>query len=132
MYTTCQSTREEEVMKSKYFKRKEFACKCGCGFSTVDAELLQVLEEAREDLGPIVISCGARCPEHNAAVGGADGSKHKLGLAADIYVVGNRVPHEEVQEYFLNKYPNQYGIGRYNTFTHIDVRPEGPARWDFR
>ncbi|EAS4214514.1 serine/threonine protein kinase, partial [Salmonella enterica] len=26
-------------MISKYFKRSEFACKCGCGQDTVDAEL---------------------------------------------------------------------------------------------
>lgn len=118
------------MIDSKYFKRKEFACKCGCGFEAVDVELLKVLEEAREELGPMIINCACRCNEHNKEVGGADGSKHKLGLAADVRVVD--ASPEEVQEYFLSKYPNKYGIGRYNTFTHIDVRPEGPARWDLR
>ena len=35
-------------MESKYFSRSEFACRCGCGFDTVDAELLQILEKLRK------------------------------------------------------------------------------------
>lgn len=115
---------------SKYFKRKEFECNCGCGFAAVDVELLEVLEDLREAMGPVILNCACRCDEHNKAVGGVDGSKHKLGLAADVRVVGHGP--EEVQDYLLHKYPRKYGIGRYNTFTHIDVRPEGPARWDLR
>lgn len=114
----------------RYFKRKEFACSCGCGFSAVDVELLKVLEDVREKFGPVVINSACRCEKHNKAVGGADGSKHKLGIAADIRVV-NTDP-DTVYKYLENKYKNKYGIGRYNTFTHVDVRPDGPARWDFR
>jgi hypothetical protein len=42
------------------------------------------LEQVRTLLGaPIEISSGYRCPELNALVGGAAGSQHTLGLAAD-------------------------------------------------
>lgn len=112
---------------NKYFKRGEFACKCGCGFSVVDVELLEVLTDVRKHFNlPITINSACRCEEHNKAVGGADGSKHKLGIAADIVVRG--VSPNTVHEYLVNKHPGRYGIGKYNTFTHIDVR-DGNARW---
>ncbi|MBR3569238.1 MAG: hypothetical protein IKN96_00345 [Oscillibacter sp.] len=38
------------------------------------------------------------------------------------------VPPEKVYAYLTGKYPNKYGIGKYQTFTHIDVRPS-KARW---
>lgn len=66
-------------MLNKYFKRREFACRCGCGTSTVDAELLQVVTDVREHFGsPVVITSGHRCAKHNANVGGAKSSMHLL------------------------------------------------------
>lgn len=112
---------------NQYFKRKEFACKCGCGTSTVDAELLNVVSDVREHFGkPVVITSGHRCLKHNTAVGGAKGSMHLTGKAADIKVVG--VDPADVHAYLVNKYPDKYGIGRYSNFTHIDVR-DAKARW---
>lgn len=114
-------------MLNQYFKRKEFACKCGCGTSTVDAELLTVITDVREFFGSaLVINSGHRCARHNANVGGAKASVHLTGKAADIRVKG--VAPSSVAAYLEQKYPNQYGIGRYNSFTHIDVR-DGKARW---
>lgn len=109
------------------FSRKEFACKCGCGFDDVSLELVAVLQDLREHFGlPIVINSACRCEEHNERVGGSKGSKHKEGIAADIVVRG-KLP-KEVHAYLINKYGGKYGIGRYNTFTHIDVR-NYMARW---
>lgn len=114
-------------MLNKYFKRREFACRCGCGTSTVDAELLQVLTDVREHFDtPVVVNSGHRCSKHNSNVGGARGSKHLLGIAADISVKG--VSPIKVREYLCNKYPDKYGIGAYQNFTHIDVR-SNKARW---
>lgn len=114
-------------MLNKYFKRREFACKCGCGTSTVDAELLQVITDVREHFGvPVVINSGHRCFKHNANVGGAANSQHLTGKAADIRVTG--VAPSAVASYLETKYPTKFGIGRYNSFTHIDVR-DGKARW---
>jgi uncharacterized protein YcbK (DUF882 family) len=115
-------------MNSSYFKRKEFACKCGCGFATVDVELLDVLENVREHFGsPVTINSACRCDAHNKAVGGADGSKHKLGIAADIVVKG--FEPKEVADYVQNVLGDSCGLGRYKTFTHVDVRSGGAARW---
>jgi uncharacterized protein YcbK (DUF882 family) len=114
-------------MKSDYFNRKEFACKCGCGFATVDVELLEVLEEARAFFNqPIIINSACRCISHNHEIGGRPKSKHTQGIACDI-VVKNVEPNV-VQRYFLGKYSSRYGIGSYKTFTHIDIRAD-KARW---
>lgn len=113
------------------FSREEFECKCGCGFDVVDAELLEVLKDLKVFFGnsTVIINCGCRCPKHNKEVGGAPKSKHLLGKAADIRVIGFHP--NSVAEYLESTYPDKYGIGRYNSFTHIDVR-EIPARWDRR
>jgi uncharacterized protein YcbK (DUF882 family) len=61
-------------------------------------------------------------------VGGEPKSQHMLGRAADVIVVGHTP--QEVQDYLTTQYPHRYGIGRYDTFTHIDTRSNGPARWN--
>mgnify|MGYP000464310573 CR=1 FL=1 len=115
-------------MISQYFTRSEFECKCGCGFAAVDVELLKVLERVRVHFGlPVIITSACRCERHNIAVGGTVNSKHKLGIAADIQVKG--VDPTEVFD-FLHNNPPSHGLslGKYETFTHVDVR-EGNARW---
>ena len=113
---------------AKYFKRSEFVCKCGCDRNpTVDFELLDILYDVREHFGaPVTVNSGFRCKDHNRAVGGSSSSQHLLGKAADIVVKGYE-PHE-VQTYILHKYDDKYGLGQYDTFTHIDSRPYR-ARW---
>jgi uncharacterized protein YcbK (DUF882 family) len=114
-------------MLSEHFSRSEFECSCGCGFATVDVELIKLLEEVREHFGkPITVNSSARCALHNEAVGGAAGSKHKLGIAADIVV--KEVAPVGVYAYINETYPDKYGLGLYNHFTHVDVR-EDKARW---
>jgi len=112
-----------------HFKRKEFACQCGCGFDTVDYELVKVLDDLREHFNkPVIVTSGCRCFTHNREVGGADGSQHTLGRAADIQV--KDVHKDEVSEYLKNKYPDKYGIGQYTyqNIVHIDTRIK-KARW---
>lgn len=114
-------------MLNKFFKRSEFACKCKCGFSVVDVDLLNVLTMVREYFNsPVTINSACRCESHNKSVGGADGSKHKLGIAADIAVKG--VKPSDVYECLCAAFPDKYGIGNYNSFTHIDIRDK-KARW---
>jgi uncharacterized protein YcbK (DUF882 family) len=115
------------VAISQYFSREEFACQCGCGFATVDVELINVLESVREYFdSPIKINSGCRCAAHNFDVGGVKGSRHKLGIAADIVV--KDVSPETVYAYIDSTFPSSYGVGSYQTFTHIDVRGHR-ARW---
>ena len=73
---------------------------------------------------PFVISSGYRCVEYNKEIGGATKSQHILGNATDIIVVG-MLPSE-----FANKCEDFDGLGRYDTFTHLDSRGT-KARWNF-
>lgn len=111
---------------SKHFSRSEFACHCGCGGSTVDYELLVVLEELRERLKhPIIVVSGYRCSAHNVVVGGARDSQHMQGRAADIK---SRIDPAIIYDQLDELYKGKYGMGKYSTFTHIDTRSKC-ARW---
>ena len=112
---------------SEHFSRREFACKCGCWFDTVDTETLQLLENIRNHFdAPITITSGCRCETYNKKVGGKKSSQHLRGRAADIQIEGHSpIAVSEYAEYLM---PDWGGVGRYNTFTHIDTRT-GKARW---
>ena len=93
---------------SKHFSRYEFACKCGCGFDTVDAELITVLEDIRGHFDrPVSINSAARCKEHNESIGGGKRSQHLLGKAADIVVKG--IDPAVVYRYLERKYIEKSG-----------------------
>lgn len=113
---------------TEHFSRWEFACKCGCGFDTVDFATVIALEDVRVHFGARVdITSPCRCKPYNAYVGGAEDSQHPLARAEDFTVAS--VPAHEVQSYLHQRYPNMYGIGSYEDFTHLDTRTNGPARW---
>jgi hypothetical protein len=46
-----------------------------------------ILQPARDKLGPLKISSGYRCPELNSRIGGSPNSGHKLGYCADVLPV---------------------------------------------
>ena len=116
---------------SKWFSRSEFECKCQCGWDTVDVELITVLNDVREHFNAAVtINSGTRCPAHNKKIGGSRGSMHIKARAADFKVKG--VHADDVADYLEEKYPDQYGIGRYEGRTHIDTKSGEKRRWDER
>jgi len=95
---------------SRHFGRHEFACLCGCGFDTVDVELLEILENIRQQLNaPVTINSGCRCRTHNLEVEGSKKSQHLRGRAADIKVHG--VLPQAVQNFIDSTWPHQYGLG---------------------
>ena len=113
----------------KYFGRHEFACKCGkCGGYPVEPKeaLIRKLDAFRERVGkPVYVNSGIRCPEHNAAVGGAVQSRHLYGDAADIRCE-NKTPEELyaiADEIFCDG-----GVGLYDWGIHVDDRGHR-ARW---
>ena len=109
-----------------YMQRSEFACRCGCGFSTIDYEVVAACNAIREHFGkPLTVTSGCRCKAHNRAAGGSDASQHTQGRAADIVVEG--VPASNVQAY-VERELDMGGVGKYEDFTHIDSRG-GKARW---
>jgi uncharacterized protein YcbK (DUF882 family) len=111
-----------------FFERSEFSCQCGCGFNTVDYELMNVLNKMRLYYDcPIIITSGSRCDLHNKNVGGVNGSYHTKGKAVDFKVKG--VSPLKVFEYLKETYPNKYGKGLYSSWCHIDVR-EDSITWE--
>ena len=121
------SMKEAGRKGTRNFKTSEFRCK-GSGQlpkNGMDNNLLLKLEELRYRLGgkAVVINSGYRTPAHNRRVGGASNSQHLYGKAADIVVRGvspSRV-YREADKLFN-------GVGKYNTFTHVDTR-NGKARF---
>jgi uncharacterized protein YcbK (DUF882 family) len=120
---------------SAHFDRQEFACQCGkCPQSkdpTVDVKLIGMLEELRSRFdAPITVTSGVRCKSHNEAIGGRAFSKHLEGKASDVIVKG--VHSHTVYKYLTERYPDSFGFGKYNTFTHIDCRSGRAARWEIK
>lgn len=115
-----------QVQLTRNFTSMEFDCHGeGCCEQTViNEELPKLLQKIRDHFDkPITITSGYRCPIHNSRVGGAVGSRHSKGDAADI-VVKDTSPRE------VAKYAESIGIlgvGLYETdsdghFVHIDTR----------
>lgn len=82
---------------SAHYSFVEFRCKCGgryarCAVIRVHRELLHSLEAMRAAYYPngMEIVSGYRCPQRNAAVGGASSSQHLYGAAADVPPVVSR------------------------------------------
>lgn len=116
---------------SKNFSAQEFACRCGCGLCTVVDELVELLQHIRDYFGrEVKLNCGCRCLRHNIDVGGAKKSQHLSGKAADIVVDG--VSPSDVALFVSDTYQGKYGVGLYDTFTHVDVRPAPGWREDKR
>jgi uncharacterized protein YcbK (DUF882 family) len=91
----------------------------------VDFALVDMLEAIREHFGtPVKITSGCRCPAYNIKIGGEKGSQHMKCRAADIQIAG--VLPSVVADFAETLNPG--GLGRYDTFTHIDSR-NGSARW---
>lgn len=111
---------------SEHFSSSEFDCHgAGCCSSTIiNEKLVEYLEKIRTHFGkPITITSGYRCAVHNRNVGGATGSRHSKGDAADIVIQG--IAPRTVAQYAESI--GILGIGLYETsadgyFVHIDTR----------
>jgi uncharacterized protein YcbK (DUF882 family) len=114
---------------SEHFATSDFACP-DCGRCKVSGALLAVLEELRTLGGdhPIAVLSGYRCPERNAAAGGAPASQHVEGNAADIRIAGKTLQEMYDLAIQIPAFHNG-GVGVYDTrFIHVDVRGKA-ARW---
>lgn len=126
---------------TKNFNLSEFDCSCGCNMPTevlanikIVAINLQILRDFVHS--SITVNSAYRCKDYNRRIGGASRSQHVLGKASDISVKG--FTPDEVHDILQNlrKKPMLegvifQGIGRYDTFTHVDIR-QNYAYWDNR
>lgn len=109
---------------TKNFSTSEFVCRCDdeCQ-SLVNVRIATLLQQVRDAVNgdqdyrllrlgefKIVITSGARCPEHNLAVGGAATSSHLSGCAADVVV------DSTTYRYFFLKHAMKY-------FTRVFIYP---------
>lgn len=114
------------IKLSANFKSTEFDCHgVGCCSATeIDGKLVEYLQKISNHFkASVIITSGFRCTKHNKNIGGATGSYHTKGMAADIVVVG--VQPSEVAKYAESI--GVLGIGLYETsrdgyFVHIDAR----------
>jgi len=121
---------------TKNFSLHEFECNCGCKMPDDIFENIKLvasnLQELRDILDkPIKLTNAYRCPEHNTKVGGVSSSQHIKGLAADIQIK-NLKPSEVadvIEREMVDGKLKQGGVGRYDTFTHVDFRGYN-ARWN--
>jgi uncharacterized protein YcbK (DUF882 family) len=104
------------------FSPAEIACR-HCGELLLDLDFMDGLQDLRDLLGrPVHLTCAYRCAVHNARVGGAPGSMHLKGRAADIALL--RLPRAALAHAGLSA--GFTGFGYYNTFLHVDT---GRRRW---
>lgn len=125
----------------RWFKEKEFACRC-CGElppfarENIEALVRNVLDPVREKLGkPIQVNSGYRCEKHNKDVGGVRNSQHMKGEAADIAPAGfksSSVPEFKAELERLKQLIIENGkydqLITYPTFLHVSFKRTGGNR----
>lgn len=121
---------------SEHFSRREFACQgedCCSHTAVVDERLVAALEDFRAIVGqPIAPHSAFRCLTHNRRERSEDRSQHVWGRAVDIHILAGTTVDamaaaaEEVDAFKAG------AIGLYDWGIHVDVRPNGPVRWNRR
>ena len=127
---------------------REFACKCGCGKCDIDFEVWLSCQLIRQHFNvPVKINRACSCDAHNQAVGGAPGSDHRFGWAADVAVPGmSSILVAEFLETVASMHVHLLsalcvsvvqrigiyepgGLNGEDGCVHIGVRDRGPGSW---
>lgn len=99
------------------FTPDEFRCSC-CNRLEISSDIMDLLQAARNELGPLQITSAYRCPQHNSKVSKTgENGPHTTGLAVDIHV-SNSQHRKTLIDYFATKVT---GLGVAKTFLHIDL-----------
>jgi len=97
-------------------------------------KLIDILAWVRsaDGVAPVLINSWYRDREYNEAIGGVSHSMHMTLGAADIVKVG-WTPSDVADLLEDHRAKTLLGIGRYKSFTHVDIRGmigrSCPARW---
>jgi len=111
---------------TRNFSRREFACKCGCGFDDISLKLVEKLQKVRDLCGfPLTVNSGCRCELHNKRVGGRVNSAHLTGKAVDIAVKNSWERYFILDAALRAKFSR---IGIYETYVHLDIDTLKPQR----
>lgn len=107
----------------KYFKKSEFACKCGRYCNGYPDEMkkgvITVADRTREHFGSAaIVSSGLRCKQHNANVGGVANSRHLTGRAMDFCVRG--MTSAQVLAYVQKQPEIRYAYAIDSQYVHMD------------
>lgn len=109
----------------EYFKKSEFACKCGGKYCNgypddISEKLVKVADRTRRYFGKqATVSSGLRCEKHNARVGGVSNSRHKYGKAMDFAIVGKSA--SQVLAYVQKQPEIRYAYAIDGSYVHMDV-----------
>jgi len=99
------------------FTPDEFRCSC-CNRLEISSDIMDLLQKARNELGPLTITSAYRCPDHNSSVSSTGPSgPHTTGMSVDIHV-SNSQHRKQLIDYFATKVT---GLGIAKTFIHIDL-----------
>lgn len=110
------------------FKVSEFRCWDGSDQILIDTALVIVLQRIRSYFGePVYINSAYRTASWNKKVGGAAGSQHLLGKAADIRRKANDLA-DNLKTLQVAEKNGAHGLGLYGDFVHVDVR-DGRGIW---
>jgi len=117
------------------FNIREFYCNDGTRipqeYIANVIELAENLQVLRDYAGAAIrVNSGYRHRDYNTRIGGAKNSQHLYACAADIIVDG-MTPQEVadlIEELIAQGKMKEGGLGRYNTFTHYDIRGYN-SRW---
>lgn len=119
---------------TKNLSRGEMGCHCGCGYDTIDFEVVGIIQDCCDSFAVAIgvdkvicnIHSAARCIPHNRSIGSTDESQHPKAKAIDFSI--KNVSPLDIFTYLDRKYPDKFGFGLYQTFVHADSRSE-KARW---
>ena len=94
----------------------------GAVYANLQRLCQQILQPLRDALGPVRITSGYRPAELNRIIGGAIGSQHQYGLAADLQVDG--YTPQQVAEW-IRDHINGYDqlIHEFGGWVHVSVAP---------
>lgn len=120
------------------FSMSEFECNCGCKMpESVKSNIIELadnLQVLRDFINmPIRITNAYRCESKNKSVNGVKNSQHLVGKAADLQV-NEMLPKDvanAIDELMKKKLFKIGGLGRYDSFTHVDIRGK-MARWGLK
>lgn len=122
----------EQWSQIKHFRPEEFSDPTlpGSGIA-MQWSIVSKLDSIRSTIGrPLIIQSGWRTDEHNAEVGGVDGSAHTGGWAVDVACRDSRLRFLILQA-ALNVGIARIGIGK--SFLHLDTDPSKPVQvaWEY-